>query len=101
MPLYHYQCDACGPFGDWMPMARSDQAVACPSCGTPSQRLLAAPFLTCVSANDKIAHERNERSADAPRVMQREELDSLGARHQHIHQHGRNLYRPTMLGHAH
>jgi hypothetical protein len=83
-------------------MARSDQAAACPSCDAQSQRLLAAPALSAVSANNKIAHQRNERSADAPRVVQRGELDSHGAHgHRHALQQGRNMYRPTMLGHAH
>jgi putative FmdB family regulatory protein len=102
MPLYDYQCEICGPFRDWQPMARSGQAGTCPSCNAPSQRLLAAPFLSCVSANGKIAHERNERSAEAPRVTQRAELDAHGSTGlQRGHQHGRNMYRPTMLGHAH
>lgn len=63
MPLYDYECETCGPFRDWQPMARSNQAVACPSCKAPSQRLLAVPFLPCVSSNNRIAHEHNERSA--------------------------------------
>jgi putative FmdB family regulatory protein len=103
MPLYNYQCDACGPFRNWRAMAQSDQPTACLSCGAPSLRLLSAPFLSCISANAKIAHERNERSADAPRVMQRAELDAHGGPpiHHHVHEHGRNMYRPSMLGHAH
>lgn len=102
MPLYGYQCEMCGPFSEWQPMARSDRAVACPSCKTQSQRLLAAPSLSAVSANNRIAHERNERSAEAPRVMQRAELDARGGHlHHHAPQQGRNMYRPSMLGHAH
>jgi putative FmdB family regulatory protein len=102
MPLYDYQCDACGPFRDWGSMAQSDQPTACLSCGAPSLRLLSAPFLSGVSANTRFAHERNERSAEAPRLMQRAELDAHGRPiHHHAHQHGRNMYRPSMLGHAH
>ncbi len=102
MPLYDYQCETCGPFRDWQPVARFGQATACPSCHAPSQRLLAAPFLSCVGANDRIAHERNERSAESPRVVQRADLDAHGLPgYRHVHQHGRNMYRPSMLGHAH
>ncbi|MEA2731289.1 MAG: hypothetical protein QOF70_5764 [Acetobacteraceae bacterium] len=102
MPLYSYQCEVCGPFRDWQPMARSDQAAACPSCNAQSQRLLAAPSLSAVSADNRIAHERNERSADTPRVVQRAELESHGGHgHRHAPQQGRNMYRPSMLGHAH
>jgi putative FmdB family regulatory protein len=102
MPLYNYKCDACGPFRDWQPMARSDQATACPSCNAPSQRLLAAPFLPCVSASGRIAHERNERSAEAPRVVKRAELDAHGGPAYHRpHRHGHDLFRSSMLGHAH
>jgi hypothetical protein len=83
-------------------MARSDQAAACPSCNAQSQRLLAAPSLSAVSADNRIAHERNERSADTPRVVQRAELEShSGQGHRHAPQQGRNMYRPSMLGHAH
>jgi putative FmdB family regulatory protein len=102
MPLYSYHCDACGPFTDWQPMTRSDQMVACPSCSAQSQRQLAAPSLSAVSAHNRIAHERNERSTEAPRVVQRAELGSHGGYgHHHPPRQGRNMYRPTMLGHAH
>jgi hypothetical protein len=35
-------------------------------------------------------------------VVPRAELDGLGTHgHRHPPRHGRNMYRPTMLGHAH
>jgi putative FmdB family regulatory protein len=102
MPLYNYQCEMCGPFTDWQPMARSDWAAACPLCSAQSQRLLAAPSLSAISPHNRIAHERNERSAEAPRVMHRAELDAYGGHlHRHAPQQGRNMYRPSMLGHVH
>jgi len=108
MPLYDYVCDACGAFREWRPMAQSDEAAACPSCGKPSSRSVSMPFLPCVSRNTRIAHERNERSADAPTVMRREELDARHGRIKpqphggHGHRdHGRGMYRTSVLGHAH
>lgn len=107
MPLYDYVCDACGAFRDWRPMARSDEAVDCPSCGKASPRSVSMPFLPCVSRNTRIAHERNERSADAPAVMRREELDArygrIKPRHaaHGRHDHGRGMYRTSVLGHMH
>jgi putative FmdB family regulatory protein len=103
MPLYDYVCRECGPFREWQPMARSGADVACPGCGQGSKRAVSMPFLPCVSRDDRIAHERNERSADEPAVMRRDELD---ARYGRIkprghHHHGRGMYRSTVLGHGH
>jgi len=107
MPLYGYVCDDCGDFQDWRPMDLSEQDGTCPSCAKPSRRAMSMPFLPCVSRNARIAHERNERSADQPAVMRREELE---ARHGRIrprsaaHGHGdggRQMYRGSVLGHAH
>ena len=108
MPLYEYQCETCGPFRDWQPMSRSEESGACRSCGGPARRLVSAPFLPCVSRNVRVAHERNERSAEEPRVMRREEWRAAQGGLGHVHaghhasgDHGRNMYRPSMLGHAH
>ena len=102
MPLYDYQCRVCGPFRDFRPLSEWDKDTKCPNCGSPSKRSIASPRLQCVSRNVRVAHERNERSAEEPRVMRREELD---AAYGHIsprsRQHGRNMYRRSVLGHAH
>jgi putative FmdB family regulatory protein len=102
MPRYDYQCSVCGPFNDFRPLSEWDKHATCPSCGSLSKRCVAMPRLSCVSRNVRIAHERNELSAEEPRVMSRNELD---ARHGHIalhsHQHGRSMYRSSVLGHAH
>jgi putative FmdB family regulatory protein len=108
MPLYDYECGSCGPFRGWRSMSRSDQNAKCPACGKPSQRLVAMPFLTCISQNARIAHERNEKSADQPAVMRREEWRALngglGGREDRRAAgpvQGRVKDRPSMLGHAH
>jgi putative FmdB family regulatory protein len=102
MPLYDYQCRVCGPFKEFRPLSEWDEDTKCPNCGSSSKRCIAMPRLQCVSRNVRVAHERNERSAEEPRVMRREELD---AAHGHIaprsRQHGRNMYRGSVLGHAH
>jgi putative FmdB family regulatory protein len=45
MPLYDYRCVSCGDFREFRPMAASGTAVECPACGSPSDRVLATPFL--------------------------------------------------------
>jgi putative FmdB family regulatory protein len=102
MPRYNYTCESCGPFSDWRPMSKSDLDASCPSCGSASKRQIAMPFLQRVSRNVRIAHERNERSADEPKVMRREELAAAhGELRPHRHQHGRNMYRSSLLRHSH
>ena len=102
MPLYDYQCRVCGPFKEFRPLSEWDKDTKCPNCGSPSKRSIASPHLQCVSRNVRVAHERNERSAEEPRVMRRVELD---AAYGHIaprsQQHDRNMYRRSVLGHAH
>lgn len=108
MPLYDYQCTTCGTFRDWQPMSRSDLEAECPACGAASKRAIAMPFLTCIGVNERIAHERNEKSADQPTVMRREEWRALsgglgGRKNRHASGlgRGRSAHRPSMLGHAH
>jgi len=102
MPLYDYQCRVCGPFREFRPLSKWDKDTKCPNCGSPSKRSIAMARLQCVSRNVRVAHERNERSAEEPRVMRREELDAADG---HIaprsQQQGRNMYRHSALGHAH
>jgi putative FmdB family regulatory protein len=102
MPLYDYQCDRCGPFKEFWPLSKWNKDAACPNCGGASKRTVATPRLQCISRNTRIAHERNERSAEEPKVMQRAELDTAHRPiPKHAHQRGRNMYRSSVLGHAH
>jgi putative FmdB family regulatory protein len=108
MPLYDYACPTHGEFREWRSMSESELDAACPACGAPAPRQVAKPFLPRVARNVRIAHERNERSAEEPKVMRREELlaahGRLGAHGHHHHgqqRAGRNMYRRTMLGHGH
>lgn len=99
MPLYQYACRTCGPFEDWRTLDQSQADAACPACAAPSPRTMALPFIPCVSGNVRVAHERNERSMDRPRVVGREDLHRFG-RPRHTHSHGRSMY-SSVLGHAH
>lgn len=111
MPLYDYACRRHGPFRDWRPMKQAERSVRCPTCGKPSKRMVAMPFVSRLNPNVRTAHELNEKSAHEPKVVSRQELDALGGRieagHGHSHgghahrRRGHNRYRPNMLGHAH
>lgn len=67
MPLYDYRCDACGDFTAMRPMSMSGAPAHCPHCGAQAARVLAAtPMLGLLDAGVRIAHETNERAANAP-----------------------------------
>ncbi len=107
MPLYDYACEDCGPFRDWRPMSNAAESVACPSCSGPAGRTIATPFIANMNANTRIAHQRNEKSADEPQVMTREQVQRLGPKrseaqchhHGHGHHHTHRSSRPWMIGH--
>ena len=95
MPLYDYNCAQCGPFQAWRPISQASATVACPECETQGQRVVTAPFLNTMNPHTRIAHQRNEKSADQPRVMNRSQLDrsgpslaELGHHHGPHHSHG-------------
>jgi putative FmdB family regulatory protein len=98
MPLYSYQCLQCGSFEDWRAVSLANSDADCPLCGQASRRQMSMPFLSCVSRNVRIAHERNEKSMEQPRVVGRDELHKHG--HARGHPHGRSMY-SSVLGHAH
>lgn len=67
MPLYEYDCGKHGVFETMHSMHDAEQPERCPSCGASSPRVLSAPRLACVSKNERIARERNEKSRHEPR----------------------------------
>lgn len=116
MPLYDYHCTKCGPFREWMPMRESSADVECPGCRIPSGRAVTAPFLADMPENNRIAHQRNEQSADQPQVMNKKQMRQTGtlrgdvhthahaAGQSHCHGHGSHNHqhhagRPWMIGH--
>lgn len=91
MPLYNYCCDRCGSFTAWNRMSRSAEPVACPGCAVTARRVIIAPFLNTMNSHNRIAHQRNEKSADAPMVMSRDQLGKSGTKpagHGHNHSCG-------------
>jgi putative FmdB family regulatory protein len=59
MPLYEYRCTSCGEFRELRPMRESDAPQACPACGAPSERVLAAPFLAGADPGSRSMGPRN------------------------------------------
>ena len=98
MPLYEYQCAACGPFTELRAMSERNAPAECPQCAGTCERLISLPALRQVSAATYQAHSRNERSAHEPRTVRREPAAG------HVHgpgcgHAGQGGKRPWMLGH--
>jgi putative FmdB family regulatory protein len=70
MPVYEYMCDNCGPFTRLRSMAEYELPSDCPGCGLNAPRvMLTAPVCLNMSAQSRIAHAANERSAHVPRTL--------------------------------
>lgn len=68
MPIYDYECRACGPFTAIRPMAEYAAPQTCQVCGEPSPRaFLTAPALATMDATKRKGIAVNERSAHEPR----------------------------------
>lgn len=69
MPLYQYECAACGDgFTRLKSVARRDDAQQCLTCGEDASRVVvAAVALSCMSSSARIAASVNERSRHEPR----------------------------------
>lgn len=54
MPIYDYQCDACGKTYDVFHKVREvEEDVTCPTCGSPKHtRLISAPSFSMKSQSD-------------------------------------------------
>ena len=77
MPTYEYLCPDCGPFTELRPMADCELPFNCPHCGEAAPRAyLTAPYMSGLSAERRLAHATNERSAHAPST-----LSSMEKRH--------------------
>ena len=106
MPLYDYHCNDCGDFRAWRRMSEADAKTSCPTCATPARRAMVAPGLALMASNTRIAHTRNEKSADQPQVMTKKGLHQGDAgqprAHCDHHHHGQHQHahgRPWMIGH--
>ena len=83
MPFYDYACLSCEEvFERMLPMSRSDEAQACPTCGKETRKVVCAPEIIFkgddwASKNNRIAGQmrdknkklstnQNQRKRDAP-----------------------------------
>jgi putative FmdB family regulatory protein len=70
MPIYDYLCERCGSFTDMRPMVECEQPSQCPRCGRKARRaFLTAPYFAALSAERRLAHATNERSAHGPSTL--------------------------------
>ena len=69
----------------------------CPTCKRTAHRVMKAPALNTMAKNKRIAHQRNERSADEPRVESKP--DGIPMHHGHSGSGHHHPSRPWMIGH--
>jgi putative FmdB family regulatory protein len=96
MPLYDYRCPDCGQFRAWQRMTAAAEPVACPNCQALAGRLMAAPNLALMPAHNRVAHQRNEKSAHEPQLSTRT-ASPEGASEHHHHGHGHRHHRAPGL----
>lgn len=105
MPLYDYRCPDCGEFRAWGAMSEAAAPVACPDCRRLAPRAVVAPSLALMNPRNRIAHQRNEKSAHEPQVVSRPAHQGSHAGHAHGHGHHHHQHkhgmgsRPWMIGH--
>src|SRR5688572_27693861 len=68
MPVYDYECRDCGPFSQLRSIHESSATTKCPDCGLPSSKVFPVVHLRAMSVQNRLAWQRNERSAHAPHV---------------------------------
>jgi putative FmdB family regulatory protein len=93
MPLYEFNCPACGSFEELRPFSEANNPMPCPTCRTVATRVPTAPSFPKTPPGLAAARNREEQSAHEPRVVRRQ----VGkAAEPHLHQsHGR----PWQIGH--
>lgn len=69
MPVYEYECSACGVFTAVAGLARYQEPARCPRCGEPAPRIMSAPALRRLSEPIVRALSRAERSRSEPQVV--------------------------------
>ena len=70
MPLYAFQCEVCGPFEEWRPLAESSSPARCPVCQGLGRRVYTPPGLVRTPAHVRQARNLEEKSAHEPEVVQ-------------------------------
>ncbi len=68
MPTYDYDCQACGGFDAFRPMAQRNDPADCPRCGSAASRVFAtAPRLALLASDTRVAMDTNERARHEPK----------------------------------
>ena len=106
MPLYEYDCGQCGTFTELQSMSSSADPMACPDCGGLSERAVCTPFIANMDPHNRIAHQRNEKSANEPMVSSglppgKPHGHGHGHGHSHGHSHGHGKQRGLGSGLQH
>ncbi|MGI9414714.1 MAG: FmdB family zinc ribbon protein [Hyphomicrobiales bacterium] len=102
--MYEYMCIECGPFTEIRSMSGWSDPTDCPECGRRSERTISAPQILNMNPHNRIAHQRNERSAEEPRMVTKKQHDHAACGHGHAHKHPGSAHkhgpsRPWMIGH--
>jgi putative FmdB family regulatory protein len=79
MPVYEYECETCGVFTALRKMSESNEPAFCDECGCESPRIMSAPRLAVLDKTQRVAHERNEKSAHDPKVAKRSSCGCTGS----------------------
>lgn len=85
MPIYAFECAACGPFDALRRVADAAAPLACPQCARTARRVYTPPGLALVPRPLRRAREREEKSAHEPEVTARKQGRPLPHRHGHGH----------------
>ncbi len=68
MPVYEYNCSDCGSFAQLRSITESSTTASCPECGAICAKVFPIVNLRQMRPENRVAWERNERSAHAPHV---------------------------------
>jgi putative FmdB family regulatory protein len=64
MPIYEYQCEACGKRSSALLSSYSSPDPACPQCDKPSLRRLVSTFATVSSSEDGAGEDFGDGGGD-------------------------------------
>ena len=70
MPLYAFNCKACGPFEAWQPLSEAGSPACCPGCRAVGRRQYTPPGLVRTPSAIRTARALEEKSAHQPEVVQ-------------------------------
>ena len=87
MPIYAFDCDACGPFELARRVEDAARPAACPTCASEGRRIFTPPGLALVPRPVRRAREREEKSAHEPDVVTHKQGRPLPHKHGHGHRH--------------